>query len=668
MALLGIASVMEEGILQGDLTRLVGQDKRSLPKRTDELARKGYVEKKPILARRCKTSKIWLKAFAPSTPSQSQPAEAKAEAADDDFPRAALVTDLEPVPWRDHWTGSTIDYAMLGRTIMAVIREFGVIRYADLRVKLGVSGVHWQMKVVTRTCRFFIELGLIEYVTASLGNRLYRDCLKFKRHLTTEDLSTFISGGGATFRFGNNHEPRKVRPSKKPDDDTVDESPAETWNPDKPLTISILQTILASGEHGIANKGLAFHTIGGCLERHVSAVSTAVSVKNSQPAHLQHLQARKEYCRTGRVAAYRFFSDTPVGKGPQLLSQNEGDGAEVPESSDSIAVSAPPASGNDYGFRAVELKPKPRPAKTPKLEISSTKRPRDVEDNESRKRRKTDATNDVSNGEKSEYVQTPIDPRVYEPEDGEEVIVASTLEEVSRGPKKGKRGRGRKSATDGENFTPSAKSKGTRWVCRKCGGSWKNDIGLKYHLTKSQTSCNVAFVENPQPRASRKPRGGRGRQAPRAVYRLGECKVLAQRKWKGDTALEVRQESALDDVPSGPIWGAHNHAQSRSNQNSLFLSTISMGGFVESPLARLQDAATVSSSLNSKPSDSAKARPRGSTRPLPLIPTSPSRQATPQGTPLSANRASNFDTARGPGEASRSTPEQDEGGTDYPLI
>ena len=48
--LLGIASVRAEGILQSDLRRLVDQDKRSLPKRTDSLAKKGYIAKRTVVA------------------------------------------------------------------------------------------------------------------------------------------------------------------------------------------------------------------------------------------------------------------------------------------------------------------------------------------------------------------------------------------------------------------------------------------------------------------------------------------------------------------------------------------------------------------------------------------------------------------------------------------
>lgn len=656
LALLGIASVMEKGILQGDLTRLVGQDKRSLPKRTDVLARKGYIEKKPILTRGCKTSKLWLKCFSPSAPTQNKPAETSSEVVNDAFPRAALVTDLEPVPWRDHWTGNTIDYAMLGRTIMAVIKEFGVIRYGDLRAKLGVAGVHWQMKVVTRTCRFFIELGLIEYVTASLGNRLYRDCLKFKRNLTTDDLSAFISGGGSVFRFGNNYEPKKVS-TKRHEDDTVGGTPTDRWNPDKPLTISILETILASGEEGITNKGLAFNTIGGHLERHVSAVSTAVSVKNSQPAHLRHLQARKEHCRTGRVAAYRFFPDAPTSERPQLHPRDDINNPELPE------------RGNDYGFRAVDLKPRTRQVKVPNIGNGPEKRPREAEVNDSQKRRKTDVTNDVSEGVRVEDSQEQSEPRDHEPtREEQEVIVARTPTGAAQVPKKGKRGRGRKSAPDGDNYNPSAKSKGAKWVCEKCGGTWKNDIGLKYHLTKSQTSCNPAYVENPQPRASRKPRGARSRQAPRAIYRLGECKVLEQRKWKGDTTLETRQSlqrSAVDDAPSDSMDTSQDHNQNRPKETTLY-PAVSIGGFVESPLAKLRDVTTVSSTPSSKPDDYGNERRHRSLKPSPLTQPTSLRQTTPQDTAISTSRASTNVALEEPGEEMHRTPLSHKGDADGP--
>jgi hypothetical protein len=51
-----IAASSTTGITQPELTRLSGQDKRSVPHRTDELARKGYIIKKPVQHGRARTS------------------------------------------------------------------------------------------------------------------------------------------------------------------------------------------------------------------------------------------------------------------------------------------------------------------------------------------------------------------------------------------------------------------------------------------------------------------------------------------------------------------------------------------------------------------------------------------------------------------------------------
>jgi hypothetical protein len=51
-----IAANGTNGIAQPDLTHLSGQDKRSVPHRTDELARKGYIVKNPVQAGKIRTS------------------------------------------------------------------------------------------------------------------------------------------------------------------------------------------------------------------------------------------------------------------------------------------------------------------------------------------------------------------------------------------------------------------------------------------------------------------------------------------------------------------------------------------------------------------------------------------------------------------------------------
>jgi hypothetical protein len=51
-----IAANGANGITQPDLTHVSGQDKRSVPHRTDELARKGYIVKNPVQAGKARTS------------------------------------------------------------------------------------------------------------------------------------------------------------------------------------------------------------------------------------------------------------------------------------------------------------------------------------------------------------------------------------------------------------------------------------------------------------------------------------------------------------------------------------------------------------------------------------------------------------------------------------
>jgi hypothetical protein len=51
-----IAAHGSDGILQPNLVKLSGQDKRSVPHRTDMLAKKGYIEKKPVHAAKMRTS------------------------------------------------------------------------------------------------------------------------------------------------------------------------------------------------------------------------------------------------------------------------------------------------------------------------------------------------------------------------------------------------------------------------------------------------------------------------------------------------------------------------------------------------------------------------------------------------------------------------------------
>ncbi|KAF4585435.1 TFIIIC transcription initiation factor complex subunits Tfc3 [Ophiocordyceps camponoti-floridani] len=162
LLLLGIANSKSHGILQGDLGRLVDQDKRSVPKRTDSLAKKGYICKRTTLVRGTKTSKMWLRAFAPPLPQDY--GDVQVPIADLNLPLYLLAENLDPVPWRIRWTGQDIDYTALATTILAVIKDWEVIRIRDLKAKLGVLGMRWQMKTVAKTCRYLNARGTLRRI------------------------------------------------------------------------------------------------------------------------------------------------------------------------------------------------------------------------------------------------------------------------------------------------------------------------------------------------------------------------------------------------------------------------------------------------------------------------------------------------------------------------
>ncbi|KAK7220144.1 hypothetical protein V2G26_008147 [Clonostachys chloroleuca] len=192
--LLGIASTKMDGILQGDLGRLVEQDKRSVPKRTDMLLKKGYITKRTTLVRGTKTSKMWLRLFAPPLVKEGADTE-EPKAHDLVLAPQFLTANLDPVPWHNRWTGESVDYIALATTIMAIAKEWGVMRLLDLKSKLGVLRLRWQMKVVSKICRFLNSRGVIQYVAARLHSKVFKDCIKYIRDLNSHDWSLYLATG-----------------------------------------------------------------------------------------------------------------------------------------------------------------------------------------------------------------------------------------------------------------------------------------------------------------------------------------------------------------------------------------------------------------------------------------------------------------------------------------
>ncbi|EEY13915.1 conserved hypothetical protein [Verticillium alfalfae VaMs.102] len=326
-ALVGIATTKSDGILQGDLCRLIGQDKRSLPKRTDSLAQKGYITKRTTLVRGVKTSKMWLRRLAPSMP--TNPTQTgRGERTSVNWCREALTADMEPVAWCDRWTGKSIDTHMLAKTAIEIIKAWKIIRYDDLRRKLGIEGLKWQMKTQARLCRWMVRRGIVQYVAATLGERLFKDCLKFNRDFSADDWDSYLATGKVKAR--TNPETEDLAQYREANLDTPNRSSSisgsrdrhttagrttstrggiacqDQWKPEKPLPTTVMDVIRAGDARGVPNRQIGKHTMGPPFTRYVSSISTTLATPALQPSHLTHFQVSSQLHRVEKSAIYLF--------------------------------------------------------------------------------------------------------------------------------------------------------------------------------------------------------------------------------------------------------------------------------------------------------------------------------------------------------------------------
>ncbi|KAJ6438706.1 LOW QUALITY PROTEIN: hypothetical protein O9K51_09301 [Purpureocillium lavendulum] len=515
--LLGIASTGSSGILQGDLGRLVAQDKRSVPKRTDSLVRKGYIIKRTTLVRGTKTSKMWLKSLAPSLPRENvSTAEPVAEMS---LNRQSLVDNLDPVPWHIRWTGADVDYTALATTVMAIAKEWDVIRMHDLKAKLGILEMRWQMKVLSKTCRFLNSRGAIQYVAAKLDNKVFKDCIKFCRDLNPDDWSIFLATGK-----------RAGRPSRSAAEDDFDDetnarrasslrlSTLPPWESDQPLPWTIARLVQVSSDSGLSNPDIYSLTLGATFNRFLSAMTGSMATPGLQPPYLRHMQLRSEHARSGKVASYLFF---PQSKADTAASQSASEdetsapGAswyglgpapnlpmttQTPMSLARVCGTTKPlalkANTHILWFTCeLHQKPSAAPSQWDFVPLSLFWKAVTIRCNTKRTRMSPPSQKSMNMlREMRVRLRPPLRPplrQVVEAEarveavdavEGEAAAIAAR-EDARRGPFK------KINLLHGHG--------------NKCGGSWKNDLGLKYHLEKSRTSCNPSYTPSDAPTTRR---------------------------------------------------------------------------------------------------------------------------------------------------------------------
>ncbi|KAJ4145697.1 hypothetical protein LMH87_004536 [Akanthomyces muscarius] len=293
----GIASTTGKGILQGDLE-------------------KGYITKRTTLVRGTKTSKLWLKFLAPSTPDETK--ERNETETNITLSRQCLVDSLEPVPWHTRWTGDSIDYKVLATTVMAICKEWNVMRLQDLKSKLGVLGMTWQMKVVSKICRFLNSRGTIRYVAAKLNNRIFKDCIRFNRDMNARDWSIFLATGKRTTKYSRlstqeNGEDEIITTNALRGVQGFGESQCPLWSIYTPITSLVALCIEEAGSDGLTNPQLCAITIGSSFTRYLAGLTAAISTDNIQPSNVRHLAVKSERGRPGKSSSLYWYSMVNLG-------------------------------------------------------------------------------------------------------------------------------------------------------------------------------------------------------------------------------------------------------------------------------------------------------------------------------------------------------------------
>jgi transcription factor C subunit 3 len=169
-----IASRKSAGIAQTDLVRISGQDKRSVPKRTDALAHKGYVEKRPIQIRSARTSLVTFRRFVKPATTVESTVESTSGGISE-----------RPV----------INFDAFNAKLFDILKEFGIISRNDLKRRLGFED-RWRWRILSRALRKFERIGVLKRVRAKSQYDKIHPCVMLIREPTETDLAKFNAVSG----------------------------------------------------------------------------------------------------------------------------------------------------------------------------------------------------------------------------------------------------------------------------------------------------------------------------------------------------------------------------------------------------------------------------------------------------------------------------------------
>lgn len=256
-----IASRKEAGIVQTELVKLSGQDKRSVPKRTETLHQKGYIDKRAIQVKSARTSLCTLRKF--------------------------MTTDVSPLEAAAAGQQSNgllhgnrvIDYKAFVDRLFEILGEYKIISRNDLKNLLGFAD-RWRWRILSRALRKCERIGVLKRVKAlsqyaDTVNR-YHHCIllirqpiprefkmlnEFSLNITTTnlghednvELDEDIEPNDEEIDYSSLGETHPIRMVKREEDMEEAGRMVPSWTPDRNIHNQIFETVDKAGTAGITN-------------------------------------------------------------------------------------------------------------------------------------------------------------------------------------------------------------------------------------------------------------------------------------------------------------------------------------------------------------------------------------------------------------------------------
>lgn len=311
-ALSVIAAQGTKGVLQPDVTKLTGQDKRSLPKRTDNLAKNGYIVKSSVIARGTKTSLLKLKKFA----------------GDSDVPE-----DEGAPPGT-----AIIQYNLWFDEMMRLLRENdSIMAFEDIRIGLGINKKRFETRALHRCVRRLAKVGCLRKVTARVEAPASQPdadmksvrSLQLLRDPTEIDRVAFMRTDWQRSKLLDSAQIAQFASLGAADDDEddIDETEAiigidgeaedmrrvlhrspPLWNPDMPFPNYLYNRIKEAGIAGTSSSELYEDSVGQFWKRAMDEMLVKLTDlwQFSQPPHLRHLAIVKDTCQRGKQPTFQY--------------------------------------------------------------------------------------------------------------------------------------------------------------------------------------------------------------------------------------------------------------------------------------------------------------------------------------------------------------------------